>query len=162
MADISFDIVSELNQQELANAVDQTKREIATRFDFKGTKVKVETEKEDVILFADDENKLKQLQDVFESKLIKRGIELKAVNYGKIEAAALGTVRCRTSFSAGVNPEVAKKIHNIIKESKIKVKSQTMDQKVRVTGKSRDELQEVIKLLKNSKIEIPLQFNNYR
>ncbi|MCB1148473.1 MAG: DUF520 family protein, partial [Leptospiraceae bacterium] len=122
MADISFDIVSELNQQELANAVDQTKREIATRFDFKGTKVKVETEKEDVILFADDENKLKQLQDVFESKLIKRGIELKAVNYGKIEAAALGTVRCRTSFSAGVNPEVAKKIHNIIKESKIKVK----------------------------------------
>ena len=163
MAESSFDIVSEINKQELVNAIDQARREVSTRFDFKGSKSAIEHTKEEITLVSDDEGKLKQLIDVFHSKLIKRGISLKGLTYGKVEEAGGMTVRQKAGIVSGIDAETAKKIHKIIKESKIKVKSQSMDIKVRVTGKSRDELQQVIALLKDHKeITIPLQYTNYK
>jgi cyclic-di-GMP-binding protein len=158
----SFDIVSETNWQELANAVDQTQREIATRFDFKGTKVAITLENKELILLADDDGKLKQLKDVLESKLIKRGIALKAVNYQKIESALGGTVRQKAAMINGIVQEHAKKINQIIRDSKLKVRSQVIEEKVRVTAKSKDDLQEVMQLLSNTELPIPLQYTNYR
>jgi len=163
MAESSFDIVSEINKQELTNAVDQAQREIATRFDFKDTDSYIEMTKEELTIGACDENKLNQLIDVLQTKLVKRGISLKALTFGKMEGASGGHVRQKITFVAGIDVENSKKIHKIIKDSGIKVKSQTMDQKVRVTGKSRDELQEVMALLKRDEsITIPLNFNNYK
>ncbi len=163
MADSSFDIVSEINHQEMVNAIDQTKREIATRFDFKGTKSEIDLSKEEVTLVSDDEGKLKQLIDVLQSKMIKRGISLKALDFGKVTEAGQMTVRQTARLVQGLDQETAKKIHKLIKESKLKAKSQTMDQRVRVTAKSRDDLQSVIAALKESKeIAIPLQFTNYK
>lgn len=160
--DASFDIVSETNWQELANAVDQAQREIATRFDFKGTKVSLTLEDKELTLVADDEGKLKQLKDVLESKLIKRGIALKSVDYQKLEAAFGGTVRQKALFINGIAQEHAKKINTLIRDSKLKVRSQVEGEKLRVTGKSRDDLQEVMKLLNGANLSIPLQYTNYR
>lgn len=160
--DASFDIVSEINWQELANAVDQAQREIGTRFDFKGTKVSITMEDKELTLIADDEGKLKQLKDVLESKLIKRGIALKSVDYQKLEAAFGGTVRQKAIFINGIAQEHAKKINTLIRDSKLKVRSQVEGEKVRVTGKSRDDLQEVMKLLNGANLPIPLQYTNYR
>ncbi|MCS6983576.1 MAG: YajQ family cyclic di-GMP-binding protein [Leptospiraceae bacterium] len=162
MAEHSFDIVSEINRQELANAVDQTQREISTRFDFKGTKVSIELAKDELILIGDDENKLNQLKDVFHSKCVKRGISLKAFQYGKVEPAAGGTVRQKVAWVQGIAQEHAKKIHQIIKDLGLKVKSQTLEDKIRVSGKSKDDLQAVIHKLKSLDFPIPLQFTNYR
>lgn len=161
-ADASFDVVSEVNWQELANAIDQVQREIATRFDFKGTKVEITLEDKELTLIADDEGKLKQLKDVLESKLIKRGIALKSVNYKKLEAAFGGTVRQKAAMINGIAQEHAKKINALIRDSKLKVKSQVTDEKIRVTGKSRDDLQAVMTLLNGANLPIPLQYNNYR
>lgn len=160
--DASFDIVSEINWQELANAVDQAQREIGTRFDFKGTKVSITMEDKELTLIADDEGKLKQLKDVLESKLIKRGIALKSVDYQKLEAAFGGTVRQKAIFINGIAQEHAKKINTLIRDSKLKVRSQVEGEKLRVTGKSRDDLQEVMKLLNGANLPIPLQYTNYR
>jgi len=161
-AESSFDIVSEMNWQELANAIDQAQREIGNRFDFKGTKVSVTLENKELILIADDEGKLKQLKDVVESKLIKRGIALKSVNYQKIESALGGTVRQKALFVNGIAQEHAKKINQLIRDSKLKVRSQIEGEKVRVFGKSRDDLQAVMKLLNAADLPIPLQYTNYR
>ena len=161
-ADSSFDIVSETNWQEVANAIDQAQREIGTRFDFKGTKVSVTLENKELILIADDEGKLKQLKDVVESKLIKRGIALKSVDYQKIESALGGTVRQKAVFINGIAQEHAKKINQLIRDSKLKVRSQVEGEKLRVFGKSRDDLQEVMKLLNGADLAIPLQYTNYR
>ena len=163
MADSSFDIVSEINHQELTNAVDQAKREIGTRFDFKGTNSEIELTKENLELSTVDEGKLKQLIDVLHSKLIKRGISLKALDYGNVETASGARVRQKATFVAGVEGDMAKKIHKLIKESPAKVKSSSMDQIIRVTGKSKDDLQKIMKLLKESdQITIPLQFKNFK
>ena len=162
MAAYSFDIVSKLDFQELANAVDQAKREIENRFDFKGSKSELNLSKEDLILISDDEGKLKQVKDVLESKVIKRGVSLKALEYAKIEAALGGLVRQKVTFVQGISKEEAKKINKQIKETKLKVSSQIMEDKIRVSGKSRDDLQKVINLLKDSDISIPLQFKNYQ
>ncbi|GAB4440136.1 MAG: YajQ family cyclic di-GMP-binding protein [Turneriella sp.] len=161
-AESSFDIVSEMNWQELANAIDQAQREIGNRFDFKGTKVSVTLENKELILIADDEGKLKQLKDVVETKLIKRGIALKSVNYQKIESALGGTVRQKASFINGIAQEHAKKINQLIRDSKLKVRSQVEGEKLRVFGKSRDDLQAVMKLLNAADLPIPLQYTNYR
>ncbi len=158
----SFDIVSEMNWQELANAIDQAQREIGNRFDFKGTKVAVTLENKELILLADDEGKLKQLKDVVESILIKRGIALKSVDYQKIEAALGGIVRQKALFINGIAQEHAKKINLLIRDSKLKVRSQVEGEKLRVTGKSKDDLQEVMKLLNGANLPIPLQYTNYR
>lgn len=163
MADYSFDIVSEINHQELINAVDQTKRELLTRFDFKGSKADVEIGKEDVTLTAEDDSKLTQLKDIFHTKLIKRGISLKALTYQTPEKAAGATARQKAKIVAGLDVETIKTINRLIKDSAIKVKTQQMDQKIRVTSNSKNTLQEIIQLLKDNKdITIPLQFNNYR
>jgi len=162
MAESSFDIVSEINMQELSNAVDQAKREIQTRFDFKGSKSSLELTKEELIMISDDEGKMKQLQDVLDSKLIKRGISLKSLTYGTVDNAHGGTVRKKAGFVSGLPDDVIKKINKIIKESKAKLKSQTMDQKIRVTAKSRDDLQNLMKTLKESDISVPLQYTNYK
>lgn len=162
MADSSFDIVSRVNKQELNNAVDQSRREIATRYDFKGSKCAIEFEKDDLTLIADDNNKMQQLIDVVQSKLIKRGISLKTVHFSEPEAAASMTVRSKGSLIAGISQENAKKIHKLIKDSRLKVKSQSMDESVRVSAKSRDDLQSVQKLLNAADLEIPLQYVNYK
>lgn len=161
-SEFSFDIVSEINWQELSNAIDQAQREIGNRFDFKGSKVAVTLENKELILVADDEGKLKQLKDVVESKLIKRGIALKSVNYQKIEAALGGTVRQKATFVNGIAQEHAKKINQMIRDSKLKVRSQVEGEKVRVFSKSKDDLQAVMKLLNGADFPIPLQYNNYR
>ncbi len=161
-AESSFDVVSEVNWQEVTNAIDQVQREISTRFDFKGTKVSITLENKELTLIADDEGKLKQLKDVLDSKLIKRGIALKSVDYQKLESAFGGTVRQKAKFINGIAQEHAKKINQLIRDSKLKVRSQVIDEKVRVTGKSRDDLQDVMKLLNGADLPIPLQYNNYR
>ncbi|RME93751.1 MAG: YajQ family cyclic di-GMP-binding protein, partial [Candidatus Hydrogenedentota bacterium] len=152
----------EINKQELVNAVDQARREINNRYDFKGSKCSLELTDNELVLVADDEAKLKQLNDVLQSKLVKRGLSLKAFQYGKIEPASGGTVRQKVEWIAGIDKEHAKKINTLIKEAKLKVKSQTMDQKIRVSGKSKDDLQKVIQMLKEADLDIPLQFTNYR
>ncbi|HRP68181.1 MAG TPA: YajQ family cyclic di-GMP-binding protein [Turneriella sp.] len=160
--DSSFDIVSETNWQELTNAIDQAQREIANRFDFKGTQVAITLEDKEMVLIADDEGKLNQLKDVVESKLIKRGIALKSVDYQKMESAFGGNVRQKATFVNGIAQEHAKKINVLIRDSKLKVRSQVEGDKVRVSGKSRDDLQAVMKLLNEAELPIPLQYTNYR
>lgn len=163
MAESSFDVVSEINYPELTNAVDQTKREIQSRFDFKNSIADVEAGKDEITLKADDEGRLKQLIDVFHGKLVKRGISLKALDYKPVEKAVGATVRQKAKLVNGIETEALKKINKIIKDSGLKVKTQNMDQKIRVTGKSKDDLQEVIRLLRDHKeVNIPLQFNNFK
>lgn len=162
MADSSFDIVSETDWQEITNAVDQANREIGNRFDFKNSKSELNLGKDSLEMISDDKGKMKQLNDVLQSKLIKRGIPLKAAQYSTLESAAGGTVRQVVTFVSGIEQDHAKKINKMIKDSKLKVKSQLMEDKIRVTGKSRDDLQQIIQLLKKADLDIPLQFTNYR
>lgn len=162
MAESSFDIVSQIDMQELSNAVDQAKREIANRFDFKGSKSEITLNKDELVLISDDEGKLNQLKDVLASKLVKRGISLKAVKYDKIEPAASQTVRQKASFISGIPKDDIKAINKMIRDTKLKVKTQAMDEKIRVTGKSRDDLQNIIQMLKEKDYPIPLQFENYK
>jgi hypothetical protein len=163
MAENSFDIVSEINYPELNNAIDQTRREVENRFDFKNSKTEIESTKDEVVIKADDEGKLRQFIDIFHGKLIKRGISLKALDYKPVEKAVGATVRQRAKLVCGIETEALKKINKLIKDSGIKVKTQNLDQKIRVTGKSKDELQEVMQLLKSSPdVTIPLQYNNFK
>ncbi len=162
MAESSFDVVSQIDMQELTNAIDQTKREILTRFDFKGSKSELTLSKDELVLFSDDEGKLKQLIDVMESKLIKRGISLKALRYQKLEQAAGQSVRQKATFVNGIPKDDIKVINKMIKDTNPKIKTQIMDEKIRVTGKSRDELQEIISMLKNADLPVALQFDNYK
>lgn len=158
----SFDVVSKVDLQEVSNAVDQARREIETRFDFKGSKSEIRFEEDRLTLISDDEYKLSQVYDVLQTKLIKREVSLKAVKPGKIEAASGGTVRQVCTLQQGIDADNAKKITKAIKDSKLKVQVQIQGEQVRVTGKSRDDLQEVIQLLRQEDIGIPLQFTNYR
>lgn len=158
----SFDIISEVNMQEVDNAINQAKKEISNRYDFKNSKVEIELSKESLTINAEDEYKLNTVIEILKSKFIKRGVSPKALNFKKIEKASLGTVRQVADLVCGISKEKAKEIVNIIKSSKLKVQSQIMDDKVRVSSKSRDDLQTVINLLKEKDIDIPLQFTNYR
>lgn len=163
MADFSFDIVSQVNDQELKNAIDQAQRELANRYDFKGTKCSIELNDKTLTIVADDENKRKQLIDLIQSKLIKRSIELNALIYEKAEDASGGTLRQNINFVDGLDSEQCKKVNAHIKNMKLKVKSQTNDRAVRVSGKSKDDLQKVMSELKGSSVvDVPLQFTNYR
>ena len=161
-ADFSFDVVSQFDRQELVNAVDQTKRELATRYDFKGSKAGVELEKDAIELTASSELQLKAVQDVLESKAIRRGLSLKIFEYEKPESASGGAFRQKVSLKAGVNEELAKKIAKLVRDSQPKVKTQIQGEAVRVSSKGKDELQAVIKLLKEQDYPVPLQFINYR
>lgn len=159
----SFDIVSELNLQEMDNAVNIAKKELSNRFDFKGSKASIEfNNKDEVVLVADDDFKLQQLKDIFESKVTKRGLSLLCLDYQKLEDATLGALRQKIKLKKGVDKEYGKKIIQIIKDTKLKVQAQIMDEQVRVTGKKIDDLQDVIQLLKTSSIDLPLQFVNMR
>lgn len=159
----SFDIVSKIDLQEIDNAVNIAKKELSTRFDFKGSKSSIEFSKDELVLASDDEYKLGQLKDILESKVLKRGLSLLSLDYQKLEDATLGTVRQRIKLKQGVGKEDGKKIIQIIKDTKLKVQAQIMDEQVRVTGKKIDDLQEVMSTLRNNaEIPLPLQFVNMR
>ena len=157
----TFDVVSEVNMHELTNAVDQANREISNRFDFKGTGAKIEHNGELLTLSAAAEFQLKQMMDILAQKLTKRGVDIDCLEEGEVEVAtnkASQTVTVRQ----GINSELAKRMIKIIKDAKLKVQTSIQGEQLRVSGKKRDELQRVIGMLRESKIEIPLQFVNFR
>jgi cyclic-di-GMP-binding protein len=160
--DASFDIVSKLDMQEVDNAVNQALKEIQTRFDFKGSKSDIKFDGKSITLISDDEYKLASVVDILQSKCVKRGISLKALKMGKIEPAAGGTVRQVVQLQQGIDQDTAKQITKLVKDSKLKVQVSIQGDQVRVSGKSRDDLQTVIHLLREADLPIPLQFTNYR
>jgi len=160
--DNSFDVVSKIDMQEVNNAVNQTIKEIQQRYDFKGSKSTVTLNEDKITIISDDDFKLKSVIDILQSKMVKRNVSLKALEYGKIEAAAGDTVRQVITLQSGISKEKAKDITKLIKESKLKVQAQYQDDQVRVTGKSKDDLQQAIQLLKERDLGIDLQFINFR
>ncbi|GKU81746.1 YajQ family cyclic di-GMP-binding protein [Niallia sp. NCCP-28] len=158
----SFDIVSKVDMSEVSNAIQIAMKEIQTRYDFKGSKSTISLDKEELVLVSDDEYKLEQLKDVLISKMIKRAIPIKNLDYGKIEGASGGTVRQRAKLVQGIDKDNAKIINTLIKNSGLKVKSQIQDDQIRVTAKSRDDLQQIIAAVRDSKITVDVQFVNYR
>lgn len=157
----SFDVVSELNAHELANAVDQANRELTQRFDFKDTGARFELEESTVTLHAQVEFQLQQMLEILKLRLSKRGIDLACLDVKEPEVN-LAAARQEVLLKQGVDAETGKKITRLIKDSKLKVQASIQGEKVRVTGKKRDDLQEAIKLLRGSKLDMPLQFNNFR
>jgi uncharacterized protein YajQ (UPF0234 family) len=162
--DVSFDVVSEFDQQELVNALDQARREIATRYDFKGARAELELGKDEIILHADTDMRAKSMKDLLESKAIRRGLSLKVFDWGKIEEAGGNTVRQRIGLRRGLPDDLAKKITKLIRDDFPKLKSQIQGDAVRVSGKSKDELQRLIARLREESegYPVPLQFQNYR
>jgi uncharacterized protein YajQ (UPF0234 family) len=158
----SFDIVSKVDFSEVTNAINIALKEIQNRYDFKGSKSSISLEKDEIVLVSDDEFKLNQLKDVLLSKLIKRGVPIKNIDYGKIEGASGGTVRQRAKLIQGIDKEQAKKINTIIKNSGLKVKSQIQEDQIRVTGKSKDDLQKIIAAIREADLSIDVQFVNFR
>ncbi|MEK8130159.1 YajQ family cyclic di-GMP-binding protein [Paenibacillus filicis] len=158
----SFDIVSKLDMQEMNNAINQAEKEIATRFDFKNSKSSIALEKEELVVISDDDFKLQNVLDILQSKMAKRGISLKNLEYGKVESAAGTTVRQRIKVKQGVDQDIAKKINIMIRDSKLKVKSQIQGDQIRVTGKNKDDLQQIIQLLRKADLPLDLQFINFR
>ncbi|HXJ82873.1 MAG TPA: YajQ family cyclic di-GMP-binding protein [Candidatus Methylomirabilis sp.] len=161
-AENSFDIACKLDMQEVSNAINQAKREIETRYDLKGSKNDIEQEKMDIVLSAPDDMKLKAVLDILQSKLHRRGIDLKALTIKDAESAAGGTLRQRITLQDGVPIEKAREIVRLIKDSKIRVQASIQEKQVRVAGKNRDDLQAVIQLVKAKDLGIALQFTNYR
>ena len=157
----SFDIVSEIDKHELSNAIDQTNREISTRFDFKGSDASVELKGSSLTLDATGDFQIKQMHDILYNKLIKRGIDTRCLEPGKINPKGL-RVHQEVSLKEGIDKDSAKTVVKTIKDAKLKVQAAIQGEQVRVTGKKRDDLQQVIALLKESSIELPLQFNNFR
>ena len=158
----SFDVVSEIDEQEVKNAVDQAVREVTTRFDFKDTSSSIELAESKVTLASISEERLRALLQVLEEKFVKRGVSLKTLDRGKVEEATKGTARQVITLKAGIGTDKAKEINRALKESGLKVQSQTQGDSVRVTGKKRDDLQDAIAFLKDKDFDIPLQFNNFR
>jgi len=159
----SFDVVSEIDRQELRNAIDQAQRELANRFDFKNTNSSIEQKELVLTLATVSEDRLRALRTLLEEKLVKRQISLKGLEWGKIEQASGDTVRQVVTVKVGINSDKAREINKMIKEKGPKgVSSQTQGEQVRVTSKKRDDLQSVISLLKGADLGIPLQFNNFR
>ncbi len=158
----SFDIVSQVDLAEVTNAINQAMKEISQRFDFKGSQSRIELEGHDIVLVSDDEYKLKSVVDILESRLVKRNVPLKALSYGKIEPAAGGTVRQRVTLQQGIPTEKAREIVKFIKDTKAKVQAAINGDMVRVSGKDRDVLQEVIARLRAHDFGIDMQFTNYR
>ena len=158
----SFDIVSQVDRAEVTNAINQTVKEVRQRFDFKGSNANVALEENDLVLSAEDETKLRNMNDIFQQKLVRRGVPLKALSYGTVEPAAGGTVRQRVQIQQGIPQEKAKDIVKFIKDSKAKVQVSIQGDTVRVSGKDRDTLQQVIAGLKAKDFGINMQFTNYR
>ena len=162
MAESSFDLVSDFDQQELVNALDQVRREIATRYDFKGSKSSLELGKGEVTLVADDEYRAAAVKDLLQTKAVRRGLSLKIFDWGKIEPAAGSTVRQHIGLKRGLTSEQAKELSKLIRDRFPKVKPSVQGDAVRVSGKSKDELQAVIAELRAFDYPVALQFENYR
>ena len=160
--EFSFDVVSKTDMQEVTNAIQQAQKELAQRFDFKGSKSSIELTAEEIVLVSDDEGKLRSVKDVLEGRLVKRGVALKALDYGKIEQAAGSTVRQKAKIVQGIETEKAKAIVKTLKDAKLKVQASIQSDQVRVVGRSKDDLQRAMATVKENDYGIPLQFTNYR
>ncbi|MDT7807847.1 MAG: cyclic-di-GMP-binding protein [Acidobacteriota bacterium] len=158
----SFDIVSQVDMAEVKNALDQTMKEVRQRFDFKGSHAEVRLEDDELILAAEDETKLRNMNDILQQKLVRRHVPLKALSYGRVEPAAGGTVRQHTAIQQGIPSDKAKEIVKFIKETKLKVQAAIQGDIVRVTGRDRDILQDIIAQLKSKDFGINMQYTNYR
>ena len=158
----SFDIVSKTDYAEVTNALNQTTKEISQRFDFKGSHATVELQDKDLVMTAEDETKLRNMNDILQSKFVKRGVSLKALDYQKIEPAAGGTVRQTVKIQQGIPIEKAKEVVRFIKDAKFKVQASIQGETVRVSGKDRDTLQDVMAKLKAKDFGIDMKFDNYR
>lgn len=160
----SFDIVSEVNLQEVDNALNQARKEITQRYDFKDSKTLIDfnPKEKQITLHTIDEFHLKSAVDVLQSKLVKRGVSLKALRYGAVEPAASSTVRQNITLLVGIDKDDARAIVKMIKDSRIKVQAQIMDDQVRVSGKNKDDLQAVIQMIRDADLSFPVQFVNYR
>ena len=158
----SFDIVSEADQVEVNNAIDQTNKEVSTRFDFKGSDARVEHKDKVLTLHADDDFKLSQVTDILTGKLTKRGVDIRSLKYGDVEKVSGNKVKQTITVRTGVEQELSKKIVKILKDSKLKVQGSIQGDAVRVSSAKRDELQNAIALVKKSITDFPLQFNNFR
>ncbi|HYE66143.1 MAG TPA: YajQ family cyclic di-GMP-binding protein [Pyrinomonadaceae bacterium] len=158
----SFDIVSQVDRAEISNAINQTMKEVRQRFDFKGSRAAVTLEDKELVLTAEDETRLRNMNDILQQKLVRRSVPLKAFSYGKVEPAAGGTVRQHVAIQQGIPQEKAKEIVKFIKETKAKVQAAIQGDIVRVSGKERDLLQDVIAKLKAKDFGIDMQFTNYR
>jgi cyclic-di-GMP-binding protein len=162
VAESSFDVVSSVDLQEVKNAVAQAMKEITTRFDLKGTGSNVELEGEELVLSSSDDFKLKAVRDVLEGRLVKRSVPLKALTFGSIEKAFGGSVRQKVALQKGIPSEKAREIVKVIKGTKLKVQAAIQGDQVRITGKNKDDLQSVMRLLKDTDLGIDMQFTNYR
>ena|SRR5688572_20237954 len=160
--DFSFDIVSQTDMQEVTNAIQQAKKELANRFDFKGSKSEIDLKADEIVLVSDDAGKLKSVRDIVSDKLVKRKVSLKAVEWGTVDDAALGTVRQSAKVIQGIESEKAKAIVKSIKDAKLKVQASIQGDQVRVVGRSKDDLQKAIALVRGEDYGVPLQFINYR
>ena len=158
----SFDIVSQVDRAEINNALNQTMKEVRQRFDFKGSSAEVVMEKDELILTAEDETRLRNMNDILQQKLVRRGVPLKALSYGRVEPAAGGSVRQHAAIQQGIPTDKAKEIVKFIKDTKLKVQASIQGDTVRVTGRDRDTLQEVIARLKAKDFGINMQYTNYR
>ena len=165
MADTSsFDIVSKVDMQEVDNALNQAQKEIVQRYDFKGSKSSIELKQKEfeLVVISDDDFKLKSVIDILQNKFVKRSVPLKALSYGAVEPASGGTVRQTIKLQNGIDKENAKLIVKMIKDSKLKVQAQVMEDQVRVSSKSKDELQSVMAILRQADLKFAVQFVNYR
>lgn len=158
----SFDVVSEVDMQEARNAVDQANREIGTRFDFKGSDSRIEQNDASLVIYAEDEFKAGQVKDILEAKLVKRGIDIGCLEYAKPEKASGDRVRQQVSVKQGIEQDTSRKIVKLIKAAKLKVQASIQGDKLRVTGKKRDDLQAVIAMLREEKLGLPMQYVNFR
>lgn len=158
----SFDVVSELNLQEADNAVNQARKEIEGRYDFKGSKAELNWDHKEMNLSAEDEYKIEAMKSILQTKLIRRGLDIKAFQFEKIEPAGGRLLKQKVKLVQGIDREFAKEIIQIVKDSKLKVQPQIIDDKLRMTSKSIDDLQSTMQLLKSKSFKLPLQFNNMR
>jgi len=160
----SFDIVSKVDLQEVDNALNQARKEIAQRYDFKGSKTSIELQQKEheVVLISDDDFRMKAVVDIIQSKMVKRGVPLKALTYGAVEPAAGGLVRQTIKLQNGIDKDNARLVIKMIKDAKLKVQAQIMDDQIRVTGKNKDDLQSVIAELRQAELPFAMQFVNYR
>lgn len=161
-SEFSFDVVSKIDRQELDNALNQARKEIAGRFDFKNSKTEIAADEKSITLISDDELKMKNVVDIVQAKAIKRGIDVRVFEYGVVEPAAQNTVRQVVTLRSGIPKDKSKTLTEKIKALKLKVNTQVQDEQIRVSSKSKDDLQKVMDALRGPGIELPLQFVNYR
>ena len=157
----SFDIVSEVDMPEVNNALDQSRREVATRFDFKGVDASFELKEKEITLTADSEFQLEQMLDILKGKMVKRNVDAKSLEMGELQKSGKQVFQVLT-IQQGLEADMSRKIVKLIKDSKAKVQAAIQGEKLRVTGKKRDDLQEVIAMLREAKLDVPVQFNNFR